>query len=60
MKMNMQKKFLLGEFFFGPGGLGYGSSLAKITNKKNIEYSIDHAWASDYDIVIPNLNRMRR
>ena len=56
----MQKKFLLGEFFCGPGGLGYGSSLAKITNKKNIEYSIDHAWASDYDIVIPNLNRMRR
>ena len=45
----MQKKFQLGEFFCGPGGLGYGSSLAKVTNKKNDEYSVDHAWASDYD-----------
>ena len=44
--MNMQNKFLLGEFFCGPGGIGYGSSLARVTNKmgagiamKRIRYS---------------------
>ena len=30
----MQIKFKLGEFFCGPGGLGYGASLAKVYNKK--------------------------
>jgi DNA (cytosine-5)-methyltransferase 1 len=46
----MQIKFKLGEFFCGPGGLGYGASLAKVYNKKtNKEFSIEHAWASDYD-----------
>ena len=46
----MQIKFKLGEFFCGPGGLGYGASLAKVSNKKtNKEYLVEHAWASDYD-----------
>ena len=41
-------KFKLAEFFCGPGGMGYGASLSKV--KKNNEiFSIDHAWASDYD-----------
>ena len=41
-------KFKLAEFFSGPGGLGYGASLAKV-NSNNTSYSIEHAWASDYD-----------
>jgi len=30
----MNKIFKLGEFFCGPGGLGYGASLSKIKDKK--------------------------
>ena len=30
--------------------MGYGASLAKVSNKKtNKEYLVEHAWASDYD-----------
>ncbi len=36
-------KFKLAEFFSGPGGMGYGAGLSKVNN-----YSIEHAWASDY------------
>ncbi|MCQ2191417.1 MAG: DNA cytosine methyltransferase [Paludibacteraceae bacterium] len=38
--------FLLGELFCGPGGLACGSQLANIGNP---EFSIVHAWASDFD-----------
>ena len=38
-------KFKLVEFFCGPGGMGYGAGLAKVKGS-----SIEHAWASDYDI----------
>jgi len=41
-------KFKLAEFFCGPGGMGYGASLSKV-KKNNKIFSIDHAWASDYD-----------
>ena len=43
------KKFKLGEFFCGPGGLGYGASL--INNDKQLSkfYKIEHSWATDYD-----------
>ncbi|MDC3208557.1 DNA cytosine methyltransferase [Pelagibacteraceae bacterium] len=44
----MNKTFRLAEFFCGPGGMGLGAGLSKVNNKKDI-YSIDHAWASDYD-----------
>jgi len=45
----MNKIFKLAEFFSGPGGLAYGAGLSKIIDcKKNI-FSIEHAWASDYD-----------
>jgi len=42
-------KFRLAEFFCGPGGMGYGAGLSKI-KKNNKIFSIDHAWASDYDL----------
>jgi len=45
----MNKIFKLGEFFCGPGGLGYGASLSKIKDKKKNTYLIRHAWASDFD-----------
>ena len=45
----MHKVFKLGELFCGPGGLGYGASLAKIKNKNKKSFSIEHAWALDYD-----------
>ena len=41
-------KFKLAEFFCGPGGMGYGASLSKV-KKNNKIFSIDHAWASDYE-----------
>lgn len=39
-------EFKLGELFCGPGGIGYAAKMAKIDN---IDYSIKHAWANDYD-----------
>ena len=44
----MNKTFRLAEFFCGPGGMGLGAGLRKVKYKKGV-YSIDHAWASDYD-----------
>ena len=44
----MNKTFKLAEFFSGPGGMGYGAGLSKVKSKKNT-YTIEHAWASDYD-----------
>ena len=41
--------FKLGELFSGPGGLGYGASLARVEGLSGEEYKIDHAWANDYD-----------
>jgi DNA-methyltransferase (dcm) len=47
--MLMQKTiFRLGELFSGPGGIALGSSWAKAQKGDNV-YSIEHAWASDYD-----------
>ena len=40
--------FKLAEFFSGPGGMGLGASLSKV-KKDNKLFSIEHAWASDYD-----------
>ena len=45
----MKKIFKLAEFFCGPGGMGYGAKLSKIKDKRKNIYTIDHAWASDYD-----------
>ena len=38
--------FHLGELFCGPGGIACGATTADIGNP---EYTIEHAWASDYD-----------
>lgn len=38
--------FHLGELFCGPGGIACGATNANIGNP---EYTIEHAWASDYD-----------
>ena len=36
--------FKMGELFCGPGGIAYGAMQAKVEG-----YSIEHAWANDYD-----------
>ena len=41
--------FRLGELFCGPGGLAYGAKCAKVLSDFGTEYSIQHAWATDYD-----------
>lgn len=41
-------EFKLGELFCGPGGIGLGASLAKVKRGRE-NYSIAHAWATDYD-----------
>jgi len=40
--------FLFGELYSGPGGLGFGASLARV-DKGRQRYTISHKWASDYD-----------
>lgn len=40
--------FRLGELFSGPGGIALGATWAK-AQKDGELYSIEHAWASDYD-----------
>jgi len=39
-------KFRLGELFCGPGGIAYGAITAQIPDE---DFSIVHAWATDYD-----------
>lgn len=41
-------KFKLGELFSGPGGIGYAAKKSKIFTN-NEEFSIQHAWSTDYD-----------
>lgn len=36
--------FKMGELFCGPGGIAYGATQARVGS-----YSIEHAWANDYD-----------
>ena len=40
--------FKLGELFCGPGGIALGAISANVKNGKE-QYSISHAWATDYD-----------
>ncbi len=42
-------KFRLGELFSGPGGIGYAATIAKVISSSGKKYSIEHAWATDYD-----------
>jgi DNA (cytosine-5)-methyltransferase 1 len=42
-------KYKLGELFCGPGGIAWGALNAQITDAKNQLFSIEHAWANDYD-----------
>ncbi len=42
-------KFKIGELFSGPGGIGYAAKVAKATAENGEEFSIQHAWATDYD-----------
>ena len=46
--MKIPNIFNLGEFFSGPGGLGYGAIISKV-NYKNTKFEIQHSWATDYD-----------
>lgn len=41
--------FKLGELFSGPGGMACGALRAKVEHK-GVIYSIEHAWANDYDL----------
>jgi DNA (cytosine-5)-methyltransferase 1 len=41
--------FKLGELFCGPGGIGYAAVNTKAVSNNGTEYSISHAWATDYD-----------
>lgn len=43
------KTFDVGEFYCGPGGLGLGAKLAKITTNNGKTYSFEHSFATDYD-----------
>jgi DNA (cytosine-5)-methyltransferase 1 len=42
-------EFKLGELFSGPGGIGYAAKEARIVSSTNEEFTIKHAWATDYD-----------
>lgn len=42
-------KFRLGELFCGPGGIAWGAITATPALNEGKEYSIEHAWANDYD-----------
>ncbi|HCA59821.1 MAG TPA: DNA (cytosine-5-)-methyltransferase [Blastocatellia bacterium] len=44
----MGKVFRLGELFCGPGGIALGARLARVSSGDS-EFSIEHAWATDYD-----------
>jgi DNA (cytosine-5)-methyltransferase 1 len=44
----MKFEYRLGELFCGPGGIALGAKWAKVQNE-SAEYSITHAWATDYD-----------
>ena len=43
------KKFSIGEFYCGPGGLGLGAKLAKIKDTNKNEISFKHVFATDFD-----------
>ena len=42
----MPNSFKLGELFCGPGGLAYGALTASSSDG---QFSVEHAWSSDYD-----------
>jgi DNA (cytosine-5)-methyltransferase 1 len=44
----MNITYRLGELFSGPGGIALGAKAANVT-VNGYSYSIDHAWATDYD-----------
>lgn len=46
---NQKMKFRLGELFSGPGGIAYAATVANAISTSGEEYSIEHAWATDYD-----------
>ena len=41
--------FRLGELFCGPGGLACGAKMAGTIKSKEEAFTIQHAWATDYD-----------
>lgn len=48
-EMSKKTLFRMGELFCGPGGLACGARMAGSVMGNGIEYSICHAWATDYD-----------
>ena len=47
--MRFNIKFRLGELFSGTGGIGYAAKKAKVVSDSSEEFTIQHAWATDYD-----------
>ncbi len=47
--LRFSMKFRIGELFSGPGGIGYAAKVAKATADNGEEFSIKHAWATNYD-----------
>ena len=43
-------KFRLGELFCGPGGMSLGAVSSSFVDNNGALWSIDHEWASDYDV----------
>ena len=44
------KELSIGEFYCGPGGLGFGAKMSKVTTKSGQSFSFKHVFATDYDI----------
>ena len=41
--------FSIGEFYCGPGGLGFGAKLSTVSDKSGKTFSFDHIFATDKD-----------
>ena len=39
--------FSIGEFYCGPGGLGFGAKLSTVSDKSGKPFSFDHIFATD-------------
>ena len=49
-KPYFMKELSIGEFYCGPGGLGFGAKMSKVTTKSGQSFSFKHVFATDYDI----------
>ncbi len=49
MLLGFEMKFKMGELFSGPGGIAYAAKETSVVGDNGEEFSIEHAWATDYD-----------